>query len=201
MQEEQITTLVQLISEKTSISFKSFIANDLLRIELDKPDDLRELLVLLRDYDNSACHILTDLFAVDYLESETRFEVIYNLLSPSHNFRVFVHSRLRDQEQICSIVDIFSNAQWFEREIWDMYGVKFKGNDDLRRILTDYGFEGHPLRKDFPLTGYKEVRYDPAKQEVAYEPVNLTQEYRVFDFLSPWEGPNYPLPGDEKAKG
>jgi NADH-quinone oxidoreductase subunit C len=143
--------------------------------------------------------ILTDLSVVDYPQRPKRFEVIYNLLSLKFNQRAIVKVQLAENAELDSLHHLFSAAVWYEREAWDMYGVSFKGNPDLRRILTDYGFEGHPQRKDFPLTGYVEVRYDETLQKVVYEPVKLSQEFRNFDFLSPWEGPNYPLPGDEKA--
>lgn len=142
--------------------------------------------------------VLTDLFAADFPESTKRFEIVYNLLSLEHNLRIVLKLHLKDQEKAPSIVSIFSSASWYEREIFDMFGILFDGNNDMRRILTDYGFTGHPLRKDFPVTGYKQVRYDENLQKVIYEPVLLDQEYRNFDFASPWNGPVV-LPGDEKA--
>ncbi len=160
---------------------------------------LKELLQFLRDEPALDFKQLVDITAVDYPGKEKRFEVIYSLLSIRHNKRVMVKVRIMHNEQVESIVDLFSGAGWVEREAWDMYGVAFKGNPDLRRILTDYGFEGHPLRKDFPLSGHVEVRYDENKQKIVYEPVSLPQEFRNFDFLSPWSGPDYVLPGDEKA--
>ncbi len=144
--------------------------------------------------------LLTDLSAVDYPDRPQRFEIIYNLLNIYDNKRIIVKFSIADKQEIDSIADLFSAAIWYEREVWDMFGIYFIDNPDLRRILTDYGFEGHPLRKDFPLTGYKEVRYDESQQKVIYEPVSLPQDFRSFDFLSPWEGPNYVLPGDEKAE-
>lgn len=144
-------------------------------------------------------HILLDICGADLPKEEKRFEVVYHLLSLTENKRLRIRAKAADGEVVPSVTFIFNSAAWYEREIWDMYGVKFSGNPDLRRILTDYGFEGHPLRKDFPLTGYKEVRYDYSTQKVVYEDVYLTQEYRDFDTLSPWEGANYKLPGDEKA--
>ena len=137
----------------------------------------------------------------DYPSREKRFDVVYHLLSPKLNQRVRVKAALGDGEPIASAVDIFPAANWFEREVYDLFGVFFTGHPDLRRILTDYGFEGHPLRKDFPMTGFVEVRYNDMEKRVVYEPVSLAQEYRRFDFLSPWEGTDYVLPGDEKAKG
>jgi NADH-quinone oxidoreductase subunit C len=144
-------------------------------------------------------NLLSDLSAVDYPDRQQRFELIYNLLNIYDNKRIIVKFSVEDQAQVESIADLFSAAIWYEREVWDMFGIYFVNNPDLRRILTDYGFEGHPLRKDFPLTGFKEVRYDESQQKVIYEPVKLMQDFRNFDFLSPWEGPDYVLPGDEKA--
>lgn len=153
------------------------------------PEILKDLLLFLKNEMGFA--VLIDLFVVDYPEQEKRFEVNYNLLSISHNSRVNLKVSVKDGEDVPSVVDIFSTAGWLEREAWDMYGVPFKGNPDLRRLLTDYGFEGHPMRKDFPLSGHKEVRYDAEKAKVVYGPVNLTQEFRDFEFESPWEGTNY----------
>lgn len=135
--------------------------------------------------------ILTDLTTVDYPEKHDRFEMLYNLLNIYDNVRILVKFSIADNEEVESIADLFSAAVWYEREVFDMFGIHFTGNPDLRRILTDYGFEGHPLRKDFPLTGYKEVRYDETLKKVIYEPVKLQQDYRNFDFVSPWEGPKY----------
>ena len=143
--------------------------------------------------------MLIDIFAVDYPELEKRFEVNYCLLSVEKNYRINIKVSVEDGVAVSSLCDIFGNALWLEREVWDMHGVKFSGNHDLRRILTDYGFLGHLLRKDFPLSGHEEVRYDIVKAKVIYEPLNLVQEYRDFDFVSPWEGVSTTLPGDEKA--
>ena len=143
---------------------------------------------------------LVDVCGVDYPERGQRFDVVYHLLSMRKNLRLRVKLRTDEDTPVPSVVDLFPTAGWFEREAWDMYGIFFAGNPDLRRILTDYGFEGHPLRKDFPLTGYVELRYDEEQKRVVYEPVKLVQEYRQFDFLSPWEGAQYILPGDDKAK-
>ena len=134
---------------------------------------------------------LIDIFAVDYPERAERHELVYLLLNIQSNKRVTIKLSLAEEESIPSLIEIFSTAGWLERELYDMHGITFANHPDLRRILTDYGFEGHPLRKDFPLSGYKEVRYDVEKKEVVYGPVNLTQEYRNFDFLSPWEGTEY----------
>lgn len=141
-----------------------------------------------------------DITAIDYPAREKRFDVVYHLLSPKFNRRIRVKAAVAEDEPIASIVDVFPSANWFEREVYDMFGVIFSGHPDLRRLLTDYGFDGHPLRKDFPMTGFVEVRYDDEQKRVVNEPVKLTQEYRQFDFMSPWEGTDYVLPGDEKAK-
>jgi NADH-quinone oxidoreductase subunit C len=152
--------------------------------------------------DDPACRFvnLTDITAVDYPGREKRFDVIYNLLSPTLNTRIRLRAEAGEETQVPSIISVFPGADWFERETYDLYGVIFTGHPDMRRLLTDYGFDGHPLRKDFPLTGFVEVRYDDQEKRVLYEPVRLNQEFRKFDFLSPWEGADYPvLPGDEKA--
>ncbi|WEK48775.1 MAG: NADH-quinone oxidoreductase subunit C [Candidatus Kaistia colombiensis] len=143
---------------------------------------------------------LIDVCGVDYPQREMRFDVVYHLLSPTRNLRIRLKVETDEVTPVPSITPILPGADWFEREAYDMYGILFIGHPDLRRLLTDYGFEGHPLRKDFPLTGYVEVRYDDQQKRVVYEPVRLTQEFRDFDFLSPWEGTEYVLPGDEKAK-
>ncbi len=161
-----------------------------------------ETLTFLRDDEKCQFAVLIDVCGVDYPERENRFEVVYHLLSPRLNQRIRVKTSTDDVVPVPSVNDVFPAANWFEREAFDMYGIRFSGHPDLRRILTDYGFSGYPLRKDFPLTGYVEVRYDDDLKRVVYEPVKLTQEFRDFDFESPWEGPNYPpLPGDEKASG
>jgi NADH-quinone oxidoreductase subunit C len=147
-----------------------------------------KLLTFLRDDQNCQFKQLVDVTAVDYPEREARFTVVYNLLSLRHNQRVRVKTAVAEGVPMASVTGVFSSAIWFEREVWDMFGVAFSGHPDLRRILTDYGFEGHPLRKDFPLTGHVEVRYDEDQKRVVYEPVKLTQEFRKFDFMSPWEG-------------
>ncbi|WP_395021534.1 NADH-quinone oxidoreductase subunit C [Dongia sp.] len=166
-----------------------------------RPADIVKVSKFLRDDPNLLFKMLIDVAGVDYPEREKRFDVVYHLLSLKKNIRVRVRAKLGEEEAIASVNDIWPAAQWFEREAYDMYGIFFSDNPDLRRILTDYGFEGHPFRKDFPLTGYIEVRYDEAQKRVIYEPVELRQEFRSFDFLSPWEGMLQPrvLPGDEKA--
>jgi NADH-quinone oxidoreductase subunit C len=141
-----------------------------------------------------------DVCGADYPSREKRFDIVYHLLSPSQNLRIRIKIETDEATPVPSIVDVFPAANWFEREVYDLFGILFSGHPDLRRILTDYGFEGHPLRKDFPMTGFVEVRYDDLEKRVVYEPVQLTQEFRDFDFLSPWEGQSdYSLPGDEKA--
>lgn len=162
---------------------------------------LTAALAFLRDDANCLFKVLVDVCGVDYPERERRFEVVYNLLSLHHNQRVRVKVPADEATLVPSAAGLYSSAGWYEREAWDLYGIRFVGNPDLRRIMTDYGFEGHPLRKDFPLTGFVELRYDEAQKRVVYEPVELTQDFRSFDFMSPWEGAEYVLPGDEKAGG
>ena len=159
-----------------------------------------ELTTFLRDDPRCQFWSFIDVTAVDWPAREQRFDVVYHLLSPKHNRRIRVKIAVAENAPVSSIIDVFRGAEWFEREAYDLYGILFTGHPDMRRILTDYGFEGHPLRKDFPLTGFVEVRYDDEEKRVVNEPVRLTQEFRNFDFLSPWEGPDYPLPGDEKAE-
>ncbi len=162
-------------------------------------DGIARVLAFLRDDAKCRFSCLMDITAVDWPERAERFDVVYHLLSLTKNQRVRIKVRTDEVSSVPSVVSVYSSAGWYERETWDMYGVMFADNPDLRRILTDYGFEGHPLRKDFPLTGYVEVRYDSDQKRVVYEPVTLTQEFRRFDFMSPWEGAKYVLPGDEKA--
>ena len=150
--------------------------------------DLLYVLKTLRDDPVLQFKQLSDLTAVDYPERAQRFEVVYQMLSLALNARIRVLTSVEDGDIVPSVIDLFASANWAEREVWDMFGIFFSGHPDLRRLLTDYGFEGHPLRKDFPLTGYVEVRYNDTERRVVYEPVHLTQEYRDFDFLSPWEG-------------
>ena len=152
--------------------------------------------------DDPGCRFVSfvDITAVDYPGREKRFEVVYHFMSPVLNTRIRLKGEASETTQVPSIIEIYPGADWFEREAYDLYGVIFVGHPDMRRLLTDYGFEGHPLRKDFPLTGFVEVRYDQERKRVVYEPVKLMQEFRSFDYLSPWEGTDYVLPGDEKAK-
>jgi NADH-quinone oxidoreductase subunit C len=151
--------------------------------------------------DDASCRFstLVDITAIDHPERAERFDVVYHFLSMYQNHRIRVKLAIRETDMVASIHGIHPSANWFEREVFDMFGILFSGHPDLRRILTDYGFRGHPLRKDFPTTGYTEVRYDEAQKRVVYEPVSLVQEYRQFDFLSPWESAKYVLPGDDKA--
>jgi len=161
---------------------------------------LEKVMTFIRDNEECRFKQLIDITAVDYPSREQRFDVVYHLLSLHNNVRLRVKLSADERTMVPSIVEIYPTAGWFEREAWDMYGVLFSDNPDLRRILTDYGFQGHPLRKDFPLTGFVEVRYSEEHERVVYEPVKLTQDFRSFDFLSPWEGAKYVLPGDEKAE-
>ena len=176
------------------------VAHDELAIVVGAASIVR-VLTFLRDDSNCLFKQLVDLCGVDYPERERRFDVVYNLLSLGHNQRIRVKAEAGDDEQVPSVGEVYSAAGWYERETWDLYGIPFAGHPDLRRILTDYGFEGHPLRKDFPLTGFVEVRYDEEQKRVVYEPVSLAQEFRSFDFMSPWEGAQYILPGNAKAGG
>ena len=163
------------------------------------PTHLLALMEYLRDDATCRFSTLIDITGVDYPERPARFDVVYHLLSMYQNQRIRVKAKAREDELVPSLIGVYPAANWYEREIFDMFGIFFSGHPDLRRILTDYGFRGHPLRKDFPTTGYVEVRWNDAEKRVVYEPVNLVQEYRQFDFLSPWEGAKYVLPGDEKA--
>jgi NADH-quinone oxidoreductase subunit C len=162
--------------------------------------DIVKVATFLRD--DSRCQFVSiiDVTAVDWPSRERRFDVVYHFLSPTRNARIRVKVETDETIPVPSIIGVFPGAGWFEREAYDLYGVLFTGHPDLRRLLTDYGFEGHPLRKDFPLTGFVEVRWDDEQKRVVYDPVRLAQEFRNFDFLSPWEGTEYVLPGDEKAK-
>jgi len=177
------------------------LAAEVLRGELTvliEPELLPEVLAFLRD--DPACRFTTliDITAVDWPMRERRFDMVYHLLSMHANQRIRVKAAVAEDAMVPSVIGVYPSADWYEREVFDMYGVLFSGHPDLRRILTDYGFRGHPLRKDFPTTGYVELRYSEEAKRVVYEPVKLTQEYRQFDFMSPWEGADYILPGDEK---
>jgi len=164
-------------------------------------DNIIKVLTFLRD--DPSCRFVNfiDICGVDWPKRERRFDVVYHLLSPTLNARIRVKVETDEATPVPSATPVFAGAFWFEREAYDMYGIMFSGHPELRRLLTDYGFDGYPLRKDFPTTGFVEVRYDDERKRVVYEPVKLPQEFRNFDFLSPWEGPEYVLPGDEKANG
>lgn len=199
----------------TNLEFKEYLLNELSKSVDDIEVVKNEVIVLadaakidailhfLKTDRNCGFEQLIGITAADYPEDERRFEVVYLLMSLKYNRRLIVKIRTSEDLPVPTVTGIYSSANWYEREIWDMYGVKFSGHPDLRRILTDYGFEGHPLRKDFPLTGHYQVRYDDEEKKVVYEPVNLTQEFRNFEFSSPWEGTQYAIPnelkGDEKA--
>ncbi|PHP68149.1 NADH-quinone oxidoreductase subunit C [Zhengella mangrovi] len=201
MNEEALKDLAAYITEKLDGQITdATVAYGELTLEAEA-GDIVNVLTFLRD--DVQCQFVSfiDVCGADYPSRARRFDVVYHLLSPRQNMRVRIKVQADEDMTVPSIAGIFPGAEWFERETYDMYGVLFAGHPDLRRILTDYGFEGHPLRKDFPLTGYWEVRYDDEVKRVVYEPVELKQEFRNFDFLSPWEGTDYVLPGDEKAKG
>ena len=165
-----------------------------------RTDSLVEFMRFLRDDQRCLFKVLVDICGADYPDRAKRFEVVYNLLSLRHNRRIRVKVVCGEGDLVPSVAGVWSAAGWYERETWDLYGILFADHPDLRRILTDYGFDGHPMRKDFPLTGFVEVRYDEEQKRVIYEPVRLTQAFRSFDFMSPWEGAHYVLPGDEKAE-
>ncbi|MGH1354552.1 MAG: NADH-quinone oxidoreductase subunit C [Thalassovita sp.] len=175
------------------------IAYDELNIDVT-PGNIVGFVEFLKNDPTCKFSSLVDITAVDYPDRAKRFDVVYHFLSMYQNQRVRLRVSIREDEMVPSIIDVHPSANWFEREVFDMFGVLFSGHPDLRRLLTDYGFRGHPLRKDFPTTGYTEVRYDEEQKRVVYEPVSLIQEYRQFDFMSPWEGAEYILPGDEKGE-
>jgi NADH-quinone oxidoreductase subunit C len=197
---DALKDLADTIKEKLGAAFQRYeFFKDELVISVE-PQDIVKVLDFLRDDKECDFQLLMDVCGADYPSRPKRFDVIYTLLSLRHNHRVRVKIQADEDTLVPSVVGVYSSAGWFEREVWDMYGVMFAGNPDLRRILTDYGFEGHPQRKDFPLTGYVELRYDDALKRVVYEPVQLNQDFRSFDFLSPWEGiTDVQLPGDEKS--
>ncbi len=205
--------LIEKLAAKSSILITPVTVKDYLTYKIE-PNFLLPFLKALKESEELRFTVLTDLFGVDFPERchsresgnpdkitliNKRFEIVYNLLSLKLNKRLIIKTHVSEKENIPSAMNIFSAACWYEREVYDMYGVNFDGNDDKRRILTDYEFEGHPLRKNFPLTGYTQVKYDEKLKKVAYEPVDLDIEYREFDFSSHWHSPTYVLPGDEKA--
>ncbi|WP_032139601.1 NADH-quinone oxidoreductase subunit C [Rickettsia tamurae] len=190
--------LIEKLAAKSSILITPVTVKNYLAYKI-APNFLLTFLKALKESEELRFTVLTDLFGSDFPERDKRFEVVYNLLSLKLNKRLIIKVDISEKETIPSAMNIFSAACWYEREVYDMYGINFNGNDDKRRILTDYEFEGHPLRKDFPLTGYTQVTYDEKLKKVAYEPVDLDIEYREFDFSSHWHSPTYILPGDEKA--
>ena len=199
--EETLRNLAAHLSAALSdVMFGAEISGDELCCRVQR-EALTRVLKFLRDDPKCAFNVLCDICGVDYPDRPMRFEVVYNLLSMPLNQRIRIKVDTDEDQAVPSAVGLYSSAGWWEREAWDLFGIYFADNPDLRRILTDYGFEGHPLRKDFPLTGYVELRYDEEQKAVVYEPVRLQQEFRNFDFLSPWEGMDKILPGDEKATG
>ncbi|KQU76232.1 NADH-quinone oxidoreductase subunit C [Aminobacter aganoensis] len=197
---EALNDLAAYIAEKLDADIEeSVVAYGELTLTV-KAADIVDVMTFLRS--DVQCQFVSfiDAAGVDYPQRRKRFDVVYHLMSPRQNLRIRVKVSTDEDTPVPSITSVFPGADWFEREAYDMYGILFSGHPDLRRLLTDYGFEGHPLRKDFPLTGFVEVRYDDEQKRVVYEPVELKQEFRNFDFLSPWEGTEYVLPGDEKAK-
>jgi NADH-quinone oxidoreductase subunit C len=198
--------LAELGEYLAPIFVEGIASHSLVRGELTllvKRDAIIEIVRFLRDDAQCKFISITDICGVDYPERPERperFEVVYHLLSPTRNLRVRLKLSTDDSTPVPSLTELFPGADWYEREAYDLYGILFSGHPDLRRLLTDYGFDGHPLRKDFPLTGFVEVRYDEERKRVVYEPVKLAQEFRSFDYLSPWEGTDYVLPGDEKTK-
>jgi NADH-quinone oxidoreductase subunit C len=197
--DEVLTELGEYLSLKFGDRIETGIAYGELTV-LAGRDDLIEILRFLHDDNRCRFVSFTDISGVDYPERSDRFDVVYHLLSPTQNLRIRIKVTTDEETPVPSVTEIYPGAEWFEREAYDLFGILFSDHPDLRRILTDYGFQGHPLRKDFPLTGFVEVRYDEERGRVVYEPVQLAQEYRNFDTLSPWEGTNYVLPDDDKAK-
>lgn len=199
MDENLIDLGEHVASELQELGVRLDMSHDELTLHTNG-DNIVDVLRFLRDDPSCQFVCFIDICGVDYPAREQRFDVVYHLLSPYQNTRVRVKVQTDEDTPVPSAVEVFPAANWFEREAFDLYGILFSGHPDLRRILTDYGFAGHPLRKDFPMTGHVEVRYDDEKKKVVYEPVKLVQEFRNFDYLSPWEGTDYELPGDEKAK-
>jgi NADH-quinone oxidoreductase subunit C len=197
---EALNDLAAYIGEKLEGKIgDAVVAYGELTLSVEPVDIVGVMNFLRRDVQCQFISII-DICGVDYPSRAKRFDVVYHLLSPRQNQRIRVKVMADEDTLVPSVTEVFPGADWFEREAYDLYGILFSGHPDLRRILTDYGFEGHPLRKDFPLTGFVQVRYDDEVKRVVYEPVELRQEFRNFDFLSPWEGTDYVLPGDEKAK-
>lgn len=200
MSDQALEELAAYIGEKQADAIVSHtITRGELTVEV-APNWIVDFVEFLKTDVTCKFSTMIDITAVDYPGRDKRFDVVWHFLSMHQNHRIRVKAQLREDEAVPSIVSVHPSANWFEREVFDMFGILFTGHPDLRRILTDYGFRGHPLRKDFPTTGYVELRYDDALKRVVYEPVSLVQEYRQFDFMSPWEGADYILPGDEKAE-
>lgn len=197
--DQVLNTLAAYLDDRLGAKLvASEVALSELTIEVER-DPIPEIMQFLRDDPLCRFGCLIDICGVDYPERQDRFDVVYHLLSPWLNHRICVRTKTDAASPVPSIVPLYPGADWFEREAYDLYGILFAGHPDLRRLLTDYGFQGHPLRKDFPLTGFVELRYDDELKRVVYEPVKLMQQYRSFDFLSPWEGMDTAIPGDEKA--
>jgi NADH-quinone oxidoreductase subunit C len=197
---EALTDLASLIALRRPNAVQSFdVAHGELTLHVTTAH-LEDLVEFLRSDPSCRFSTLVDITAIDHPARAERFDVVYHFLSMYQNHRIRLKMAIRETDMVPSIIAIHPSANWFEREVFDMFGILFSGHPDLRRILTDYGFRGHPLRKDFPTTGYTEVRYDEVLKRVVYEPVSLVQEYRQFDFMSPWEGAEYILPGDQKAE-
>ena len=198
--DDMLEILGRTIADALAPAVKGYsVAHQELTLSADS-GDIPSVMRFLRDDPRCQFWSIIDVTAVDWPGRERRFDVVYHLLSPKHNVRIRVKTQIEEAAPVPSIIEVFPGADWFEREIYDLYGIVFTGHPDMRRLLTDYGFEGHPLRKDFPLTGFVELRYDDELKRVVYSPVRLAQEFRNFDFLSPWEGTDYVLPGDEKAQ-
>jgi NADH-quinone oxidoreductase subunit C len=199
MIEEQEMYVVELLQALPGVA-QGFVSTHGELTIVVAAENIVETMRILREDERFRFVSFIDATAIDWPAREKRFDVVYHLLSPYKNKRIRVKVQTDEATPVPSIYSVFPGAEWFEREVWDLYGVMFTDHPDMRRLLTDYGFEGHPLRKDFPLTGFVEVRYDDEQKRVLYEPVRLAQEFRNFDFLSPWEGADYKLPGDEKAE-
>ena len=201
LQDERLNELGEYIASKLAGGIVSWHVKHGELTLIAEAQQIVPVLKTLRDDGRCRFELLVDICGVDWPARARRFDVVYHLLSPRMNQRIRVKVETDEVTPVPSVVAVFPAANWFEREAFDMYGILFAGHPDLRRLLTDYGFQGHPQRKDFPLTGYVEVRYDDEQKRVVNVPVKLRQEFRSFDFESPWEGPNYVLPGDEKARG
>jgi len=197
--DSKLVDAIDLVKNSIQIfDCKVLVSNNELSIESSKSDFIK-IILFLKDHPNTSFDVLVDICAVDYPDRKNRFEIVYQLLSISLNLRMKLKLQVKEDEPVESLSNIYPCANWYEREIWDLFGISFENHPDLRRILTDYDFEGFPLRKDFPLTGFVQVKYDDETQQVVNEPVKLDQEYRDFDNLSPWEGMTKILPGDEKS--